>query len=81
MRTSRFIGQVVVRNFAFANQEYKLTAEGTSCTPCVPECEPHVLVNSRARDLHARADQMFALGYQASGWRLRKQAWQLEGTL
>lgn len=33
----------------------------------------------RARELHQRADQMFRAGYQASGWKLREQAWRVEG--
>jgi len=67
--------QTATRSFAFGDQEQKHSAEGIGCSRSAAVCA----VNPRARDLHQRADQMFASGYQASGWRLREQAWRAEG--
>lgn len=76
MSSGRFNGQVVVRNFAFRDQQSFVEPR-----PGVPGDQPvRAQANPRARDLHARADQMFALGYEASGWRLREQAWRQEGS-
>ena len=68
--------QAVIRSFAFGDQEQQHSAEGIGCSRAAAVCAP---LNPRARDLHQRADQMFASGYEASGWRLREQAWRAEG--
>lgn len=67
--------QAVIRSFAFGDQEQHHANLGGT-----PRNQPaRAQANPRARDLHQRADQMFASGYEASGWRLRQQAWRAEG--
>lgn len=81
MSAGRFNGQVVVRNFAFRDQQpLDQQHGGESMVGPSGTGVRAVSSNPRVRDLHARADQMFALGYAASGWRLREQAWRLEGS-
>lgn len=48
-------------------------------TPLVWGVEVSAKAAQRARELHQRADQMFRAGYQASAWKLREQAWRVEG--
>ncbi|MEK8084891.1 hypothetical protein WNB94_00610 [Aquabacterium sp. A3] len=43
-----------------------------------PEGKRQSKRDSHAKDLHKRADLMFAAGYQASAWALRQRAWRLE---
>ncbi len=68
--------QTTARRFAFGYQaqQHANPSEVEGNQPA------RVQANPRARDLHQRADQMFALGYTASGWKLREQAWKAEGT-
>ena len=68
--------QSACRAFAFGDQAEQHAAEGTSCSRAAGVRGP---INPRARDLHARADQMFRMGFTASGWKLRDLAWRAEG--
>jgi hypothetical protein len=73
MTAPSITSQSACRAFAFGDQEQRLVLPDLGLT-----AKP-VPVNPRARDLHARADQMFRMGFEASGWKLRELAWKAQG--